>query len=237
MTVGCISNITKPVLQTSAGHVAVSDATRSTTLTGGSWKNVAEEWPHMVSGLLGPADAQTLRRGRLGAERRDLATARGDPAAAIPPALCAARIGVASPGAAAGAAVGGATGAAGAAMDTGGAGVAAMKAAGGADGAAVQNVALPNAELVMALHPPGAASLGDATLPEIMIGAHEDEDEVPVFGFDSGEDAASSSCGSSCHGEASEYVLQTGLGTEYNQVFGAMSIEDAVTDVFCCPVR
>lgn len=111
-------------------------------MTHRSWKIFAVEWPHMVAGLLGQADAERLRRGRLRAERPEQASESGAAAASIAPAQASARGAPAFVGTAVGTAVRVTSGAAGAAVGSGRAGGPAMEVAGSDDQADMLNAAL-----------------------------------------------------------------------------------------------
>lgn len=152
-----------------------------TTMTDRTWKKVAVEWPHMVAGLLGPADAERLRRGRLGAERPEQASESGAAAAALAPAQASTRGAPAFVGTTVGTAVGITSGAAGAAVGPGRAGGPAMEVAGSDDQADMLNAALDHGRAGMAPHPSAGVAVAGAALQEGMMAVGAEAEESTGF--------------------------------------------------------
>lgn len=201
-------------------------------MTGGSWKNCAVEWPYMVAGLLEPADPERLRRGRLAANSQEPPGTSEVAAVEAARALRAAQNEAASPGSVAGPEIGVSTGAAGPAISSDEATGAPMDAANDEGPPAIQTFALPIPGAVMAPHPPADAAVGGTATPGVLTRAAVNDD-FPVFNAGIDDDAASSSSGSSSGALASGCVLQKGPGTDLNELFGDLTIQDAVTDVLC----
>lgn len=176
-------------------------------MTGHTWRHIAVEWPHMVAGLLGPADPERLRAllqddGEViavdGADETmtdQVAEAR---AAAVRQRLTAS--GYLTAGRSGEPPVAGPV-----------ARVAAGGASAGESGGRFRGGAGAASHLATGPHTPRVPLVGDAAVAE---------------------DAASSA--SSVPDAAAEpYVLQTGPGTAYHDMFGDMPVQDAMTDMFC----